>query len=615
MALLDLLLADDVEGFNAARGRHSAPDLSVADLAGRRLAGADLARANLVNADLSGSDLSGAVLVQARLDGADLTGTDLRECLALRSRWRGAYLGEACLEAAALPQADLTEAELPGVRATGIDLSAARLRQADLQGAQLADAELGEANLSGAVLVGCKLAGARLVSANLSKADLSGADLSGADLSNARLPGVKATGASFKGAVLTGADLTGAVLDQADLSEANLTRADLGEASLRGAVLKGTLVREARLDGVDLEGADLAGAVMDAATLGEPPEEDGAQPERLLFEDLDGCVSEGAVGLLWENPDAPGRGRLRVAVAALGTPWDGRAPALPEPADLVVARALVPSVTGFSALLFVQRPGGLICRLTEVSALGDVGSTRTVPFDYVPAVRPAFFPAADGFRVAGLTRRGPGIVLQSFDGEGFQPVASGRLATARGFVGGLQPVVVCKGGVAIPVDPDGLGKAVSVPEGFPGRAATAGRCDGAVFVAWAPASEAGLRWALLQSGRPMQQGVLAADLGVGSLDCVGIGDKVLLAWTQEGETPAEPASLMGAWLPGGRPQVLVSGDEADLDEVAVMAGGAEPVITVVASDGSARVLRVTEAGPRMACHFAARRKPASQSSD
>ncbi len=599
MGLLELLLADDVKGFNAARGRHASPDLALADLSGRKLRGVDFSKADLENADLSGTELLEAAMVQARLDGADLTGADLRQIIAHGSRWRGAYLGEARLDEAELPRADFSDAELPGIKAEHLDLSGARMRNADLEGAELPGVDLSESQLNGARLVGAKLPGARLAQAKLDKADLSGADLSEADLREARMSGVVARGALFTKASLVSADLTGADLEGADLRGADLTRADLGGAKLRGAKFAGALLRQARLDEAEFGEADLAGALLDAATLGEAPQDDADPEAGLQLEDLDGCVSQGVAGLLWDNRDAPGRSRLRVTTVPLEGGWDGRAPALSEPADLVVARALLPGPMGFQAVLFVKRPGGMVCRITEISPLGDVGATRSVSCDVTPVVRPVFFEHQGHQLMGALGRRGPSFQLHRLQEGGFEPLVRKRLPTARGFVGNLEPSVLCKGGVVYPVEPEGLGNAASVPEGFPGRSASSARLDGELFLVWTPLRGLGLCWAATERGRVVQQGVLAKDHVVANIDCIQAADRVLVVWTQEGEEPEEPATLHGALLPGGRPFSILPEKLEEPDEIRILCGGEVPVLSVVTGLGNACIVAVGPDGPRL----------------
>jgi len=599
MGLLELLMADDVQAFNDARGRHASPDLSAADLSGRSLQGVDLTKADLENADLSGTVLLEAVLVQVRMDGADLTGADLRQVIANGARLRGAYLGEARLDEAEFPRADLSDAELPGISAEHLDLNAARLRNADLENARIPGVDLGEAHLTGARLVGADLTGAKMAKSKLEKADISGAILNEADLREARMSGVVAVGAKLQKATLSNADLTGANLEGADLAGADLTRADLGGAKLTGARLDGAILREVRLDGAEYGETELAGALMDASSLGEPPVEEDLPEGGLQLEDLDGCVSGGVAGLLWDNRDAPGKSRLRVVTVPVDGKWDGRAPGLSEPADLVVARALLPSPVGFQAVLFVRRPGGLVCRITEVSPQGDVGATRSVSCEVNPAVRPVFF-EVDGSQLMGaIGRRGPNFQLHRLDEPGFTPLLRKALPTARGFVGNLQPAILCKGGVVYPVESEGLGSACSVPEGFPGRAAASARCEGELFLAWTPQVGTGLRWTLMERGRPAGDGNLARDHVVANVDAVNTGDKVLLVWTQEGEDPEEPASLHGALLPGGRAFPILPGKLEEPDELRILCGGPVPIISVVTGLGSTCLVAIEPGGPRL----------------
>jgi len=88
-----------------------------------RLAGGDLAGANLAGTDLSG----------ANLEGAQLAGADLRQ---------------ASLEGALLRQADLTNADLRESSFSGADLRGANLDHADARGANFLLADLTDANLS-----------------------------------------------------------------------------------------------------------------------------------------------------------------------------------------------------------------------------------------------------------------------------------------------------------------------------------------------------------------------------------------------------------------------------------------------------------------------------------
>ncbi|MCP2728557.1 pentapeptide repeat-containing protein [Symplocastrum sp. BBK-W-15] len=133
-----------------------------ADLAGARLAGADLREANLIGAILSKADLRHAKLDGAKLVIADLSGADL------------SY--------GSLRKAKLVGANLQAARLIGADLSWAKLANANL-----GNAELVGANLTGVNLTGADLTGADLTGANLDKVDLSEVDLSGVRMSDGRI--------------------------------------------------------------------------------------------------------------------------------------------------------------------------------------------------------------------------------------------------------------------------------------------------------------------------------------------------------------------------------------------------------------------------------------------
>jgi uncharacterized protein YjbI with pentapeptide repeats len=194
-----------------------------------KLAGADLAAANLQGADLR----------NARMHGVNLNRANLHE-----ARLDGARLGEA----------NLSSAKLEGACLGGADLSGANLRKAALWGASLSDANLAGANLSNANLGRAALRRANLEEANLSNATLSGAQIFGHSWDS--LFG----GAIFDHAVLRRANLSGADLKGASLTAADLRGANLSDASLLGASLPGALLDRVVMINTDLRGADLTGA-------------------------------------------------------------------------------------------------------------------------------------------------------------------------------------------------------------------------------------------------------------------------------------------------------------------------------------------------------------------
>jgi len=268
-----------------------------------------------------------------------------------------------------------------------------------------------------------------------------------------------------------------------------------------------------------------------------------------------------------------------------------------------VARALLPAEIGFVALLFVERPGGMVCRLTPLSPLGDLGETRTVPFEYVPAVQPVFLPEPHGFLVAGLSRRGPTFYLHRFTGAGFELVTERRIPTARGFVGRTQPVVLCKGGVVIPVTAEGLGRPVTAPEGFPGRDASACHTENGVFLAWTLPVQKGLNLCWSSEGRTPESVHVLADRTVASVDALGLGSRVLLACSREGDGPLEPMGLWVSWLPGGEPFRVAAETGEDLDRVALVSGATCPLIIALSLGEGVVAVEIGETAGRVRCRF------------
>jgi len=155
------ILKQGAEAWNEWRKRHPGitPDLSDADLIGKKLKGVNLAGANLTRTNLSGAHLRGADLSNAHLGGADLSGVNLS----------GADLHGAHLRGAHLRGADLS----------GANLSGADLLLADLSGADLISTDLTDANLNGASLSGANLTGANLSGACMWRTIIANTDLGG----------------------------------------------------------------------------------------------------------------------------------------------------------------------------------------------------------------------------------------------------------------------------------------------------------------------------------------------------------------------------------------------------------------------------------------------------
>jgi uncharacterized protein YjbI with pentapeptide repeats len=596
MTLLEMLQQGRIEEFNASRGRYAAPDLFAADLSGLSLAGVDLSGANLEKADLSGADLGGAMLVGTNLSGADCSSTRLLDVVAVKSRWRDAWLGDAILDGADFSRADLTSAGMPGVRAVGTHFSRARLKDADLSGGSYPQADFAQAHLVGASFVRSMMNGASFVDASMARANLEGAIAEGADFTGIHATAISLKDCKLRKSVFRGAELVNADLRGADLDGADLGRSDLSEALLEGAHLREADLRGAAMEGIDLAVADTRDALLDGEL---QPGLDAFEKEPEIacrFEDVSTALSGNTVGVLWENEDSPGVRRLRLALGVLGSTWDGQSIQLPNPADTIVARAILPAPVGFYLVLFVPRGTGLACRLTEVSVMGDVGATRTVPFDYPLAVRPVFVPSAEGFWVYGLGRTAPTVYLHRFDGDRFTPVLREKVPTARGFVGQTEPAILCKGGVLIPLSPTGLADPIRCPEGFPGRAAASCHLGEDLLLAWVPPGSPGVQVARARSGSGEEVISLFPEQGVTSIDLVCIGDRAFLLCTREGVGMDEPTGLFVTSLPDLRTVRLLADVNADLEEVQLIPGSSNaPLLSAVETNGRLHVVSVDEA--------------------
>lgn len=603
MSLLELLLEGKVDEFNASRGRYSSPDLFAADLSGLNLSGADLSGANLEKADLSRCDLTDAVLMGANLSGADLTGASLLRVVAVKSRWRDAFLGEARMDGADFSKADLTGADMTGCTGEGVRFSGAKMKDLNLSRTSLPEARFDQGTMGGACMDGAQLQRGDFQEAHLGKARLDGANLDGADFTGARMGGVSARATRFEGTTFRQADLSAGVLEGACFDGADLTRADLSGADVKGATFRQADLRDTRLDGVDLGGVDTDGAVLALPSVEEEEADDDLVVVPVQFGDFLVCMDGERVGVLWENEEPDESVALRFAVGGVRSPWDGRSAAFPDPADLVVARALVPHEGGFRVLLFVERPAALICRLVEVGPRGSITGIKTLPFEYVPAVRPVVVSRPEGFFIIGLSRNGPMVQIHRWDGENLTPVLREKVPTARGFAGSDEPVLVCKGGVVIPVVPEGLGRPVRSPETFPGRSPAACRFNNDVFLAWIEPGTPGFRYCFARPGVDPHVERMLPKIGVSSLDAARFGDKVLVVFTREGDELRSPTALYGVWFPGGRPFPVLTDLESDVEEVRFVAGAGRPIAAASTLDASLVVAEVERDSGRCLVRF------------
>lgn len=578
--LLELLTNGDVEKFNAARDRKGMVDLFAADLAGLSLQGVDLSGVNLQKADLTGTDLTGAILAKADLSGADLTGAVLHGITGLRSRWKEAYLGEADLSEADLQGADLSDADLSDAKAPSARLAGARLKGVTGTRLGLHGADLSEARLSGADLTGADLSAAVLREADLARANLTRARLAGADLSKARL-----ANAALRDADLTGANLSNADLTAADLSHATVVQADFSRADLTEAVLEGVDLNTAVLTYTELE-------------TGAPGEAELGDLVPLQIEDPSLAISGEHVGVLWENDEA-GRSRLRLLVGPLDKPHDGRALEVPVPTEAVLSRALVPTPDGFAVVVIVERPGGLVASVADVSREGRMGQLRSLKLDYTPAVRPVVRGDASGVLIYGISREGPGLLVHRVDGDKLTPVHRSPMATVRGFAGSLYPVVLSKGGILLHLKPDGPGQPMRAPGAFPGRTCAATPMGTGLVLAWLEENQGGFRLAFVKPGEAPDEMRLLPKYAIGALDMAEGNGRVWLAFTREDPRGRAPSVALALRLPEGEPIQLLAEPKLDVDEVRFCQGGAVPTVAISTLTGGLRVVALEAGGPKL----------------
>lgn len=588
LTLLELLTAGRVDEFNARRGARATIDLFAADLANARLAGADLSGANMEKADLTDADLTGAILAKTNLSGADLTGATLDRCVAIKARFKEAYLGGAHFTEAELAGADFAEADLTGAvmiraRMTGARFKDAVMTQCDLEGADISEARFGDADMR--------------------EADLTGVIGKEADLQRANL-----NGAVLEGALLDGARLAGAVLRNCHMARARLVGADLTGADLTGADLEDCV----------LDGADLTDAVIEPEALGRArvtlsvPAPAVPLVGALHFDDPSLAVSAVGFAALWENSEQNEALVLRIAVVPHGGKHDGTAPVLPIPTDHVLARAILPSINGFRAAVFVDRPGGVDLTVHEISAAGVIGAARSARLGYAPVVKPVFVPEDDGFLIFGIGRQGA-LSVHRWDDNGLTELMRAPAGTYRGFCGRLDPVLLGKGGTIAAVARDGIGKLQSAPAGYPGRLTSAAirTVDdrGVVALAWVGKEGKGLRFAELRTDVEPKPIDVKAD--VGALELVAVGEKWLLVYTREAMTDRECTLPWAVWIAAdgtaGKPfALLTGGDVEDVEDVRFVTGEGPPRVGVVTLSETLLVVEVGETSGRVTGRFGQR---------
>ncbi len=589
MELLELLEQEKVREFNAARGMNARIDFFAADLADKNLKGVNLSGVNLQKADLSGCDLTDAELTQTDFSGADLTGAILKNISAMRSRWRDAYLGEADLSDADLAGADLTDADVSdGIMARTM-LTGARLKRAILVSTDLSAADLAEAYIVEADLTGANLAGAQMREANLSRSDLSKTKLNATDLTQAKL----------SGAALSGTDLTGACLNSADLTE----------AQFQSTIIDGTDFTRADFTGaefidVDLSKAKLIDAQIDSGVAGDTIGDDIGVVS-IHVEDPQIAINGTKVAIVWENPDRQGKPSLRIAVGATGKAFSGKTGRVPVPADLAVCNTVVAQGDGFTVMNLLERPGGAMLNFSTLGRGGKVTETRSVKLGYAPVVRPELRVHDDVIYLYGISRNGPTVRVDKLTDEGLELVFSKTMPTARGFVPGIQPHVLSKGGVIVPLSPKGMGEPMRVPPSFPGRAQVAAVLNDGLALAWIPSSGKGFRFCIARPGHAPETQVMLPKTEIGTLDMVGDGFD---AWVVFSRPATDNSGVTHAWvaaLPDGEPAALYEGEEdAYTIHFAHTPKGETPMVGVATFDGSLSLFSLSKRGPKQKFHIA-----------
>lgn len=145
-----------------------------------------------VRPDLSFADLNGKRLVGIYFTQTDLTGVELRRANLRKGYFIHAKVKDADFSSAGLEYTNFEGADLRDVRFTDAKLEHSNFRSADISGANMESADLyyadfSDSNLSGSRLCKAGLRNTNMWNANLSKADLSDAHIARASFNQARL--------------------------------------------------------------------------------------------------------------------------------------------------------------------------------------------------------------------------------------------------------------------------------------------------------------------------------------------------------------------------------------------------------------------------------------------
>jgi hypothetical protein len=377
---------------------------------------------------------------------------------------------------------------------------------------------------------------------------------------------------------------------------------DLPGAQLAGATLKGASLRRADLTGVDLSGVALEGVDLSEAQLeGEqlPGAAGSTEKVPLLVDDPELAGNKTGLAMMWENQEAGGTTRLRVAVGKLGARFDGSSFALPLPADLVLARALLARPKGYLAMALVERPGGVFATATEVGEDGAPTGSQTMRMPYRPAVRPLLRQDGADTLLFGIGRDGPALLVHKLGPGGLEQLHASAMPTARGFVGNSDPIVLSKGGVVVRLERGGPGTPMRAPASFPGRTCAACLVGDGVALAWTTATEPGFRFALLRPGEPADEHRLLPKTIIGALDVAPAGDGAAwVIYTVEAEGAGDATRAHAMRLPDGAKVEIPTEEDDDLTAVRFVAGP-EPLAGLVTLDEDVLVYSLAAGGAKL----------------
>ncbi|WP_456675336.1 DUF2169 family type VI secretion system accessory protein [Bradyrhizobium sp. RDM12] len=245
---------------------------------GGRVAGRDLAGADLSWRQFANVDFSGAFLERAKLNGTNLAGAKL-----MKAALTGATLINADLSATDLTEANLNEADCRGTRFAGTRLVRTNLLGARMVGACFDQARLGELQVLRIPMIGATFRFAQIRQCSFIKAALDNSIWRNATIERGQFMDLSLSGASFAGARLEQTcflkvaapqlDLSSSQFDQVsfigdiDLRDAHFGRSSAEALSFQAANLSGTDFTMARLNGVYFGKSTLARATFRRTSL------------------------------------------------------------------------------------------------------------------------------------------------------------------------------------------------------------------------------------------------------------------------------------------------------------------------------------------------------------